>query len=138
MSTSTPSNEPRQNMSLHVLLADDDEFMQQAAILMLKALGHTGVVVDNGVKVLECLARRQFDLVLLDVMMPEMDGVACLAKIRQLEQSNRQHQRIIMVTGHTEPTDVARLKKMGADGYIAKPLSMQALQAEISRVVDQN
>lgn len=128
---------------LSILLADDDEFMQQAAIIMLQSLGHTGVAVDNGTKVISCLAQRSFDIVLLDIMMPEMDGVACLAAIRKSEQTAleqkraQKHQRIIMLTGHAEPNDVVRLKKMGADGYIAKPLNISKLAAELSRVVDQ-
>lgn len=130
-----------QPAKLRILLADDDEFMQQAAIMMLQHLGHTGVAVDNGTEVLACLAQRPFDIVLLDIMMPKMDGVACLAAIRQKEQANfvqkheQKHQRIIMLTGHAEPNDVVRLKKMGADGYIAKPLDINKLKVELSRVV---
>ncbi|MBX9901038.1 MAG: response regulator [Burkholderiaceae bacterium] len=120
---------------LRILLADDDEFMQQATIIMLQSLGHTGVAVDDGAKALACLAQRSFDIVLLDIMMPEMDGLACLAAIRQAEQLSGRHQRIIMLTGHAEPSDAQRLKKRGADGYIAKPLNISKLAAELSRVV---
>lgn len=122
---------------LRILLADDDEFMQQAAIIMLQSLGHTGVAVDNGSKVLACLAQRSFDIVLLDIMMPEMDGLACLAAIRKSEQLSGQHQRIIMLTGHAEPGDAQRLKNSGADGYIAKPLNITKLETELLRVTSQ-
>lgn len=121
-------------VELRILLADDDEFMQQGVIIMLQSLGHTGVAVDNGAKVLACLAQRSFDIVLLDIMMPEMDGLACLAAIRQSERLSGQHQRIIMLTGHAEPGDAQRLKNRGADGYIAKPLNITKLKAELARV----
>lgn len=120
--------------SLSVLVADDDEFIQHATVIMLKSLGHSGAMVDDGAKALACLAQRRFDVVLLDVMMPVMDGLEVLAAIRQQERGTGQHQHIIMATGHAEPNDMARLSQAGADGYVAKPIDIERLQEELCRV----
>ncbi|MDO8176988.1 MAG: response regulator [Undibacterium sp.] len=124
----------KSHRSLSVLVADDDEFIQHATVIMLKNLGHSGAMVDDGAKALACLAQRRFDVVLLDVMMPVMDGLEVLAAIRRQERGTDQHQRIIMATGHAEPNDMARLSQAGADGYVAKPIDIERLQAELCRV----
>ncbi|MEB0033200.1 response regulator [Undibacterium sp. RTI2.1] len=128
----------RPGTSLNVLVVDDDYFMQRVAIILLDSLGHSGVVVDDGKKALECLAQRRFDLVLLDIMMPVMDGLEALATIRTKEQHMGSHLPIIMVTGHAEPTDQIRLKQAGADGYVTKPIDITKLQTEIDRVMLQS
>jgi CheY-like chemotaxis protein len=117
-----------------VLIAEDNTINQRLAIGMLTALGHTGVVVGDGDKALKCLGKLQFDVVLMDVMMPVMDGLEALAAIRAQEAAQGGHQRIIMATAHTEPGDKSRFKQAGADGYIAKPLQIEQLQAELDRV----
>lgn len=128
--------EKKQLSSLHVLVADDDFFMQRLATTMLNSLGHTGVVVDDGEKVLAALGKRHFDVVLMDVMMPNMDGLQALSLLRKLEQSTGRHQSVIMVTSHAEPTDRERLKAAGADGYICKPMGIDTLQQELLRVMN--
>jgi CheY-like chemotaxis protein len=70
----------------------------------------------------------------MDVMMPTMDGLEALAAIRAQEQSNGGHLPIIMATAHTEPGDAAKFKRAGADGYVAKPIEIEQLQAELARV----
>jgi CheY-like chemotaxis protein len=120
--------------TLSVLVVDDDSFNQEIAIDLLSSLGHTGVVVGNGEKALLCLSQRHFDVVLMDIMMPIMDGLATLAAIRAKEKLTRQHVQVIMATGHTEPGDGARLIQAGADGYITKPLGITALRLELARL----
>ncbi|MFZ6814314.1 response regulator [Undibacterium sp. Rencai35W] len=122
------------SQSLSVLVVDDDYFMQRMAVTVLEALGHTGVVVDDGRKALDCLSKRRFDVVLMDVMMPVMDGLEALAAIRGREHMGSR-QRIIMVTGHAEPTDRMRLEQAGADGYISKPIDIAQLLRELDRVM---
>jgi CheY-like chemotaxis protein len=121
--------------ALKILVADDDEFLQRLAILLLQDLGYSGVVVDNGEKVLACLAQRRFDVVLLDIMMPVMDGMATLAAIRRQEKIKGGHQLVIMATAHNGPNDRARLAEAGADGYVAKPFSIVQLRTELQRVI---
>ncbi|MCF8211491.1 MAG: response regulator [Rhodoferax sp.] len=121
--------------SLKVLVAEDNTINQRLAIAMLTALGHTGVVVGDGQKALKCLAKLQFDVVLMDVMMPLMDGLEALAAIRLEEQSSGMHLPVIMATAHVEPGDRARFKRAGADGYVAKPIDQEQLRAELLRVL---
>jgi two-component system sensor histidine kinase/response regulator len=122
--------------SLNVLVVEDDEFNQALAIAMLTKLGHTGVVVANGEQAVRCLASRQFDVVLMDIMMPVMDGLAALAAIRAREKIRGGHVPIIMATGHAEPGDGSRLRQAGADGYVTKPIDALMLDAELKRVLD--
>lgn len=121
--------------ALKVLVAEDNTINQRLAIAMLTALGHTGVVVGDGDKALKCLSKLSFDVVLMDVMMPQMDGLEALAAIRLQEQTTGAHLPVIMATAHTEPGDRARFKKAGADGYVGKPIDQNALQAELLRVL---
>jgi CheY-like chemotaxis protein len=124
-----------QNRPLKVLVAEDNIINQRLAVGMLHELGHTGVVVGDGEKALKCLAKLKFDVVLMDVMMPNMDGVEALKTIREQEQAQGGHLPVIMATAHTEPGDAARFKRAGADGYVAKPLELNALSAELRRVI---
>jgi CheY-like chemotaxis protein len=121
--------------ALKVLVAEDNTINQRLVIAMLNALGHTGVVVGDGDKALKCLSKLTFDVVLMDVMMPQMDGLEALAAIRLQEQATGIHLPVIMATAHDEPGDRARYKKAGADGYVAKPIDQNALQAELQRVL---
>ena len=123
---------------LKVLVAEDNTINQRLVIGLLTALGHTGVVVNDGQKALKCLAKLPYDVVLMDVMMPNMDGLEALAAIREGEQTTGAHLPIIMATAHTEPGDRARFKRAGADGYVAKPIDQDQLQAEMMRVVGIN
>lgn len=121
-------------MALKVLVAEDNIINQRLAVGMLSSLGHTGVVVGDGEKALKCLAKLKFDLVLMDVMMPNMDRLQALAAIRQQEQATGAHLPVVMATAHTEPGDAARFKRAGADGYLAKPLDAEQLRLELARL----
>ena len=120
---------------LKVLVAEDNIINQRIAVGLLTSLGHTGVVVGDGEKALKCLAKLKFDLVLMDVMMPVMDGIQALQAIRELEAAQGGHVPVVMATAHAEPGDAARFKRAGADGYLAKPLDMDAMAAEFARVL---
>ena len=120
---------------LKVLVVEDNIINQRLAVGMLHTLGYTGVVVGDGEKALKCLSKLTFDVVLMDVMMPVMDGLQALAALRETEQTSGGRQPVIMATSHAEPGDAARFKRAGADGYVAKPLEVEALKAEIQRVL---
>jgi two-component system sensor histidine kinase/response regulator len=126
---------PRSGKPIKVLVAEDNTINQRLVIAMLTALGHTGVVVGDGEKALKCLSKLTFDVVLMDVMMPNMDGLQALAAIRAQEQISGAHLPVIMATAHTEPGDAAKFKRAGADGYVAKPIGVDELQAELVRVL---
>ena len=121
---------------MHVLVAEDNPINQMVATRVLQRLGHTGVVVSDGEQALRCMDQVKFDLVLMDVMMPNMDGLEALTELRARE-SRRLGKRlpVFMVTGHDLPGDRERLLLAGADGYVAKPITTTALQAEIERVL---
>ncbi len=131
------SNDSKTGKGLKVLVAEDNIINQRVAVGMLSSLGHTGVVVGDGEKALKCLAKLKFDLVLMDVMMPNMDGLEALAAIRAQEQQSGAHLPVIMATAHSEPGDAARFRRSGADGYLAKPLEIDQLRAEFARVLSQ-
>lgn len=129
-----PNNsQPASGRALKVLVAEDNIINQRLAVGMLTSLGHTGVVVGDGEKALKCLAKLKFDAVLMDVMMPVMDGLQALAQIRELEKTSGAHLPVIMATSHQEPGDAARFRRAGADGYLAKPLELEQLRAELVR-----
>ncbi len=129
---------PSKNVTgLKVLVAEDNIINQRLVVGMLTQLGHTGMVVNDGAKALKCLSKMKVDLVLMDVMMPNMDGIEALAAIRAQEASQGGHVPVIMATSYDEPGDAARFKRSGADGYLSKPLEIERLQSEISRVLAQ-
>lgn len=118
------------------LVAADDTLPLRVITLMLHRFGHVGVVVNDGSKTLACLTRRIFDVVLLDVMMPTLDGIATLAAIRRSEALHRQPARQcnIKVTGRAEPRDTARLLKAGTYGHITKPINTSQFEAKFASV----
>ena len=120
---------------LKILVAEDNTINQRLVIGMLTTLGHTGVVVGDGDKALKCLAKLQFDVVLMDVMMPVMDGLEALAAIRAQEQQTGRHLPVIMATANVESGDKARFRQAGADGYLGKPIEIEQLRSELRRVL---
>ncbi|MFN3956371.1 MAG: response regulator [Tepidimonas ignava] len=119
---------------LRVLVADDNPLNLRLAARLLRDMGHSGVLVTDGHKALEALQAQRFDVVLMDVTMPGMDGTEALALLRQREAGLR-YTPVIMVTAYDMPEDRRRLLEAGADGYVAKPLDGQRLAAELARVV---
>jgi len=120
--------------ALRILVADDNPLNLRAAARILREMGHSGVLVTDGEKALKALDSQSFDLVLLDVTMPVLDGEQVLATIRQSNDPGKRGLPVIMVTGHDLPSDQARFLQAGASGHLSKPLDSQALQREIARV----
>ena len=121
--------------SLRILVAEDNLINQRLVLAMLTSLGHTGVVVGDGEKALKCLSKLKFDVVLMDVMMPVLDGLGALGAIREQEQTTGAHMPVIIATAHTDPGDIQKFKSIGADGYMAKPIEIEQLKAELKRVL---
>ena len=120
--------------SLSVLLVEDHDINRKLAQIMLQRMGHTFVLANDGQQALDCLEKQRFDVVLLDVMMPVMDGLTALQIWRERE-SERQLTRtpILMVTAHAMTGDRERFIASGADGYVSKPMSEASLRKEINR-----
>ncbi len=119
---------------LRVLVAEDNPVNQQVAVGMLERAGHSAVVADNGREALALFEHEPFDLVLMDVQMPELDGLETAAAIRAREQTTGGHVPIVAVTAHALKGDAERCLAAGMDDYLAKPLHPRELQAAIKRV----
>ncbi|EGH3576881.1 response regulator [Salmonella enterica] len=122
--------------SLRILLAEDNLVNQKVARRLLEQLGHRCEVVSNGWEALESWREQSWDLMLVDLQMPEMDGETAIRLLREETLARgRNHQPTIAMTAHAMQGDKARCLAMGFDGYIAKPVSQEALREEIARVV---
>jgi CheY-like chemotaxis protein len=128
-------SEPSVTVPLRILVAEDNPVNQQVMQMMLDKLGHHTVLVDNGLKALDQLQHARFDLVMLDVMMPTLDGLQVLAKWRAHERQHGGHTPIVMVTAHAMLGDEEKMLSAGADGYVSKPVGLNALTAVIHQVV---
>jgi len=121
--------------SLRILVAEDNRVNLLLAARLIEKQGHTAVAASSGREALEILAKEPFDLVLMDVQMPEMDGFAATAAIRQNEQSNGNHLPIVAMTAHAMQGDRERCLAAGMDAYVAKPISAKELFETIDGLV---
>ena len=119
---------------LSVLLVEDHEINRKLAEIMLQRMGYRYATACDGQEALDLLAVERFDVVLMDVMMPEMDGITAMRLLRERETQTGQHTKVLMVTAHAMTGDKERFLAEGADGYVSKPMSQAALQKEITRV----
>jgi len=108
---------------LKILLAEDNPVNVKVVVRLLERVGLKVVVADNGVQALQMLAREKFDLVLMDVQMPELDGVEATRRIRSGEQGSDRHLPIIALTAHSMRGDRERFIAAGMDDYLAKPVN---------------
>ncbi len=119
---------------LNVLLAEDNLVNQKLAVRILEKRGHRVKVVDSGLAALEALEAELFDVIFMDVQMPEMDGLEATTKIRQKEQDDGTHVPIIAMTAHNMKGDRDRCLQAGMDGYISKPISPKELFEALERL----
>ena len=119
---------------LRVLLAEDNAVNQRVAVRLLEKEGHSVVVAGDGAQALEAMERQAFDLILMDVQMPVMDGVETTAAIRKLEQDNGAHIPIVAMTAHAMAGDRQRFLSLGMDGYVSKPIHSRDLFDVIENV----
>lgn len=118
---------------LRVLVGEDNPVNQLLASRLLQKRGHSVVVAGNGKEVLAELEKNTYDLVLMDVQMPEMDGLEATAAIRKKEIGTGTHQSVIALTAHAMKGDRERCLAAGMDGYLAKPISAQELDELLER-----
>src|SRR6185436_4600264 len=123
------TDEPR-----HVLLAEDNLVNQRVAAGLLTRRGHRVTVVENGKQALEALDKTAFDLVLMDLQMPEMGGLEATAAIRTRERKSGGHLRIVAMTAHAMSGDRERCLAAGMDDYLSKPVDQTRLFAAVEQV----
>jgi two-component system, sensor histidine kinase and response regulator len=121
---------------LRILLAEDNVVNQRLVVGLLEKRGHTVVVASTGREVLTTLAQEPVDLVLMDVQMPEMDGLEATAAIRAQERQRGGHLPIIALTAHAMKGDQERCFAGGMDDYVSKPIQAQELSAAMARVLN--
>ena len=126
----TAENQQR-DKGLHILLAEDNRVNREVASRYLKKMGHSLVIAENGLQALTMLSQGSFDLVLMDVQMPELDGIAATERIRKKEQSTGLHIPIVAMTAHAMNGDRERCLAAGMDGYVSKPIKAPDLEAAI-------
>jgi CheY-like chemotaxis protein len=143
LSTSTLSQADflvEQKLPLRILLAEDNQINQQVALHLLKKVGYEADVANNGLEVLEALRCKSYDVVLMDVQMPEMDGLETTRHICQdwqlfgsQENARLQRPRIIAMTANAMESDRLACLEAGMDDYISKPIRFEELISTLSK-----
>jgi HD-like signal output (HDOD) protein/CheY-like chemotaxis protein len=123
---------------LRILLAEDTAINQRFAVRLLEKHGHTVVAVNNGLEAVEAHQAQRFDLVLMDIQMPEMDGLEATARIRAQEQASGTRTPIFAVTANALGMKREQYLAAGMDGYISKPILMEQFVQALAEVAEMN
>ncbi len=121
--------------SLRILLVEDDATNTKFALSLLEKMGHSAIPAENGRECLAALEQGEFDLVLMDIQMPIMNGEQTIQEIRAREAETSRHLPVIALTAFSLRGDKERFMEMGFDGYLSKPLGAVELMGEMKRVV---
>jgi hypothetical protein len=130
----SPAADGAQIQHLRVLLAEDDPTNRMVAMRMLSRLGVTADVATDGLEAAEAVSKKDFDVVLMDVHMPRLDGVAATARIHEEASPERVMPKIVAVTANALEGDCERLIAAGMDGYLSKPITLSAIGSLLSAV----
>ncbi|MBI1367387.1 MAG: response regulator [Planctomycetes bacterium] len=122
---------------MRILLVEDGKINQKIVIDLLSGVGHTVVIANNGLEGIEAIARESFDLVLMDMQMPEMDGLTATRKIREREAREGGHIPIIAMTANAMTGDRERCLEAGMDKYLSKPIRAATLFDAISAMAEE-
>ena len=115
-------------------MAEDNYVNQRLIERLLQKMGHTVHVVDNGVKTLDALASDEYDVILMDCQMPEMDGFEATARIRALDSPSHREIPIVALTANALSGDRERCIQAGMDDYISKPIDARDLATKLAVV----
>jgi two-component system, sensor histidine kinase and response regulator len=123
----------QRKVGLRILLAEDNPINQKLAIVLLQKAGYSVDAVENGAQVLEKVRANPYSVVLMDVQMPEMDGLEATRQIRAWEEESGVHIPVIAMTAHAMQGDRERCLEAGMDDYVTKPLQPKVLFSAIDR-----
>jgi len=126
---------PSASVSAHILLAEDNAVNQRVARAILEKAGHSVVVANTGRAALQLWEEQPFDLILMDVQMPDLDGFEATAAIRKKEKHGGTRINIIAMTAHAMAGDRERCLDAGMDNYISKPIHGQELLDMVAKYV---
>lgn len=130
-----PRNQNTSVGKLQILLAEDNPINQTLATVLLNSHGHTVTVAENGLEVLEKIKENTFDLILMDLQMPKMDGITATQKIRADEKGSSRRTPIVALTAHVQPGSLEQCMAAGMDAYLHKPIDENQLLDAISKIV---
>jgi len=117
---------------LRILLAEDSLLNQKLAVGLLSKWGHTVTVANNGLEAVSAATQQHFDLVLMDIMMPEMNGFEATEAIRRQERERGGRVPIVALTAHALKGDRERCLEAGMDAYVSKPVRQEELHQAIA------
>ena len=120
-------------LPLRILIAEDNFVNQKLLVMMLKMLGYKADAVNDGDEVLKRVQKKNYDLLLLDIQMPKLDGVETVQELIKMPLKNMP--RIIAITAYAMEGDRERYLSVGMNGYLSKPFRMEELVNEMKRVM---
>ncbi len=125
---------PEEKKAFHILLAEDNSVNQKVALLLLKRIGYAADLAQNGIEVLEKLKNKVYDLILMDMHMPELDGIDATIRIRKEFPPHRQPP-IIALTASAQGADKNRCLSAGMNSFLSKPIDVQELEKALAPFV---
>lgn len=120
---------------LHVLVAEDNSFNQKLIVRILTQMGHRCTIADNGREAVRYCMEGSFDLILMDVHMPEMDGIEACRHIREYEKNRGIHTPVLAITAAAMKGDMDACLAAGMDGYLSKPMKSQELKQKMAELL---
>ena len=123
-----------QRHPLRILLAEDNVVNQKLALRLLQQMGYRADLASNGIEAVECIARQSYDVVLMDVQMPEMDGLEATRAVLKRWPEASQRPRIVAMTANAMQGDREECLAAGMDDYVTKPIRVDALVQALLQV----
>jgi CheY-like chemotaxis protein len=131
--TAIPASEPLRRKALSILVAEDNTVNQRLIQHLLERRGHRVAIAQNGLAAIAAWREHPYDLILMDVQMPEMDGLEATRRIRAEEQSTGRHIPIVALTAHAMKGDRERCVEAGMGDYLSKPIGVDALDRVLAQ-----
>lgn len=125
----------RQVRGLHILIVEDNIVNQKVAQRLLEKNGFKVNVVNDGKEAVEALRDHSYDLVLMDIQMPAMDGIEATVAVREIEEGTQNHVPIIALTANNAKGMKERCLDAGMDGFLSKPLEMEAFLKVVEKIL---